>query len=485
MTTYLLESGLSLLVLLGVYKLCLQHQPMHQLKRLYLLGTLMLSFAGPLVSMQVPTGWTPLLSATQLHDGQLYKVGVLRGASALDEPSSLAVNVPALDIPESTEPTPYWLWLYGSITALMLLRFARNLYVLTSQIWTNPTEPFYGATLVKLPGKGLPYTFLHYLFVSADAYDRGEIEDELLDHELSHIRQRHSLDVLLVEMVLCFCWFNPLIFWLKRAIQCNHEFLADQAVNETYLNVPSYQQLLISKLTVSSPKLSLTSTLTFQTTKQRLLMMTKQTSPARTWLVGCSTALLFALLTLLLSGTAPAQQTPAAPASKMGSDQLPLTEKQLLEEQLTVNEMERRFNNKLVNMGWGERRRENKDKVLFKDLTPEQKTRVSYIAPDPRNTPTEAQWTAFKNPKKYGVWVDSKRRRDDPFLKYKRTDIVTYWYSFVHKNARQPEGYLYQLELYTEAGYQQALQEWREHPLLLLQTKEMRERRRQRMSTAK
>ncbi|ARK11063.1 M56 family metallopeptidase [Fibrella sp. ES10-3-2-2] len=479
---WLIKSTLCLLVLLGVYRLWLENQPMHRLKRAYLLGTLLLSLAGPFVSLQVPTRWLSLLKPVQLVEKQVLIANEADGGSNVKGLStSPGRNVPTANVPEPTSSIPYWLWLYGAVTTLMLARFIRNLYVLLRQVWTNLIEPYYGATLVKLPGNALPYTFLHYLFISSDAYERGKIEAELLDHELAHIQQRHSLDVLLVEIVLCFCWFNPLVFWLKRAMQRNHEFLADEAVNQTYLNVPGYQHLLLSKVASASPKLSLTSTLTFDTTKQRLLMMTKQTSPARTWLAGASTSLLFLVLTVLLTGTAPAQQTPVTSTSKRVIDQPQLTETQLLEENLTVAEMEKRFGLKPVIMGWSDKRTK-REKVLFKDLTQEEKAQVVYIAPDSRKTPTEEQWAAFKNPKQYGVWIDSKRRRDSPFSKYKRTDIVTYWYSFVHKNARQPEGYLYQLELYTEAGYQQTLQERREHPLLVLETKEMQERRKARMA---
>ncbi|XWW46884.1 hypothetical protein JYG30_05385 [Fibrella sp. USSR17] len=479
---WLIKSTLCLLVLLGVYRLWLENQPMHRLKRAYLLGALMLSLACPLVSIQIPAGWLLFFDSLQIHDKQLVSIdGVAYRSDAARLVTMLDRKAPTINVPEPTSSVPYWLWLYGAVTSLMLERFIRNLYVLLRQVWTNPIESYYGATLVKLPGNALPYTFLHYLFVSGEVYEQGKIEAELLDHELAHIQQRHSLDVLLVEIVLCTCWFNPLVFWLKRAMQRNHEFLADEAVNQTYLNVPGYQHLLLSKVASASPKLSLTSTLTFDTTKQRLLMMTKQTSPARTWLAGASTSLLFLVLTVLLTGTAPAQQTPVTSTSKRVIDQPQLTETQLLEENLTVAEMEKRFGLKPVIMGWSDKRTK-REKVLFKDLTQEEKAQVVYIAPDSRKTPTEEQWVAFKNPKQYGVWIDSKRRRDSPFSKYKRTDIVTYWYSFVHKNARQPEGYLYQLELYTEAGYQQTLQERREHPLLVLETKEMQERRKARMA---
>lgn len=459
MTTYpldlMVESGLSLLVLLGLYKLLLENQPMHRLKRVYLLGTLLVSLTAPLITIDVPVGTLPVvMMSSQSSD---YQYVDLR-----DRVELMTANVP--------EPVNYWLWLYAAGTSLMLIRFGRNLYRLTRQIADNPTEPFRGATLVRLPGAafgaGMPYTFLHYLFVPDVAYKRGEIEGELFTHELAHIRQHHSLDVLLVELVLCFGWFNPLFFWLKRAMQLNHEFLADAAVNTAFGNVPIYQSLLVSKLTPNAPRLSLTSTLTFQTTKQRLFMMTKHASPVRTWLAGTGSALILGTLTVLLSTRTVAQQ-PIPAISKVA--------KQQPAQQPDVADMERQFGDKLVNEAV---KLGTKRPVLrrFSQLTPEEKTRVIVLRPNSRKTPTEREWKDFSNPKKYGVWVNGKRRRDNPFARIKRTDIVSYSYSYVHKNARQPEGYLYQLDMDTEEGYQRTLQDWEENPWLTLVSRERFER---------
>ncbi len=148
-----------------------------------------------------------------------------------------------------------------------------------------------GATLVLLPEITLPYTFMHYLFVNKYDYETGAIERELYAHEQAHIRQRHSLDILFIEGVSCFLWFNPLLLWLKQAVRLNHEFLADEAVTRQYTNVSFYQQLLYSKLTPQS-SFSLISNLSFQTTKKRFIMMTKHTSQARQWALISSSALL-------------------------------------------------------------------------------------------------------------------------------------------------------------------------------------------------
>ena len=209
----------------------------------------------------------------------------------------------------------YGSWLlggYGVVAVLLLGRFGRNLYRMARQIIDNPKQAFRGAVLVRLPTGNLPYTFLRYLFVPAAAYERGEVEEELFTYELTHIRQRHSLDILLIELLLCLAWFNPLLYWYRRTMQLNHEFLADEAVVSRYHDVPRYQRLLLSKLP-STPLPLLASTLLFQTTKQRLLMMTKHTSRRTTWLAGSTTALLAGALTLLL-GTTAAQIAP--PTSK-------------------------------------------------------------------------------------------------------------------------------------------------------------------------
>ena len=471
MTTYLLESGLSLLVLLGLYKLLLENQPMHRLKRAYLLGTLIVSLVAPLITVDVP------MSTLQVVDIFLTQPIDREAINKLtNTPKQPAFASESISIGGS-EPINYWLGFYAAGTVLMLIRFGRNLCRLTRQIGMNPTQRFRGATLVRLPGAGLPYTFLHYLFVPDAAYQRGEIEGELFTHELAHVRQRHSLDVLLVELLLCFGWFNPLLFWLKRAMQLNHEFLADEAVNNTYRNVSGYQELLFSKLSYSSPVISIISTFTFQTTKQRLTMMTKHASPVRIWLVAGATVLLLSTTTMLLSSRTVAQKAPAVPAIKQGTPQSTLTDKQLFDKNMTTADKERLFSDKPVHEAIEPGTKKLAER-RFKDLTSEEKTRVIYLPPSSRNTPTEAQWADFKNTKKYGIWVDDKRRRDNPMSKYNRTDIVHFLYSFVHKNARQPEGYLYQLGLYTEEGYQKELRESEERPNLFLVTKEQIEKRR-------
>lgn len=448
MILYLLKSGFCLLVSLGFYKLVLEPEKMHRFNRVYLLVSLAFSFLAPLVSIKLGPELVPFTEALPV---QYVRQGLETGLNQ-------TVGLPT-DRWEITDL--FWLT-YWLIATLLLVRFGRNLHVLFRQISRHATEPLGAATLVLLPENGLPYTFLNYLFVDRTAYESRAIEQELFTHELAHIRQRHSLDILLIEGLICFFWFNPLLIWFRQAIQLNHEFLADEAVTNQNPNVVHYQYLLLSKLTSTAP-VFLTSTLTFQTTKQRFAMMTKQTSRAKMGLAASSAILLLLGISVAVSTQTVAQVAPATKPnqvqSKPASQRLP---------KLDVAEMEQRFGDKLVSI----HSKKNGPKPThkrFSDLTADEKKRVIYLAPESRKTPTEAEFEAWKNPKKYGIWVNEKRTRNFANTSLKAADIVAFSGSYVHKNARQPEGYLYQMELSTQEGYDAYIKRRTEEPLLFLQ----------------
>lgn len=448
MIPYLLKSAVCLLATLLFYKLVLERQKQLRFNRFFLLGSLVFSAVAPLLAFELPTDELPFSPAP-----------------FLDRVEQDLVK-PALPIPQSTEPTGnapnYVLWLYGFVTTLLLIRFGRNVYFLLRLARLHPTSSLNGATLVLLPTDVLPHTFGHYLFVSRSAYENHAIEPELFTHELAHIHQRHTLDILFVELLLTIAWFNPLLYLFKRAIQLNHEFLADRAVTVRHQSIAHYQRLLLSKLT-PGPSLALTSTLTFQTTKQRFVMMTKHTSRfAGLLATGCS-VLLFAALLFAFGTQTIAQVAPAAPTKPQTTTAQPGKPRGGRVPQLTVAEMEQRFTDKLVHMPM-----ENRKPVYkkFNELTSEQKKHVVYIAPEERMTPNEAEFERWKNPKIFGMWVDGKRVRNFANTKLKASDIVAYSGSYVHKNARQPEGYLYQMDVMTAPYYKKYLKECEESPFL-------------------
>ena len=442
---YLLKSGLCLLVALGFYKCFLENEKMHRFNRFFLLGSLGFSLLIPFMSFDVQPEAVPFTDITPVHF-------IERG---LETALSQLTAQPQTDDPL----TNFGRFAYWLITALLLARFGRNIYVLIRKASCHPGVPFGNATLVLIPENGLPYTFLHYLFVDRTAYENRAIEAELFAHELAHVRQRHSFDILLIELLTCFFWLNPVFIFYKRAIQLNHEFLADRAVLNHSQNVVRYQHLLLSKLAQNPPVL-LTSTLTFQTTKQRFKMMTQQTSPARASTVAISAIFLLIGLAFAVSTqtVAVAQVVPNTAKPKVASQQ-PGTK---------VAEMERLYGDKFVLLP----SRTPSQKAVrkkFSELSAEEKTRVQYIAPQARLVPTDVLLTDWKNAKKYGLWIDDKRVPNDRLNKYNAQDFGSYFVSKLAKNTINYGKHYFQIDLMTNRHYEAYLKEEAESPLLILQ----------------
>ncbi|SOD93704.1 BlaR1 peptidase M56 [Spirosoma fluviale] len=435
----MLKSGLCLLILFGFYKLLLEDEKLHQFNRFYLLFSLVFSLVIPLLTINIRSEQIPVFEPQPNYQPD-------RILTDLVDPKTSPVQ-PAFDF-SAVAGLVYWL-----ITLMLLIRFGRHLFSLAQLISQHRNVRYQDATLILLPENGLPHTFLHYLFVGKSAYESQAIEPELFTHELTHIRQKHSFDILFVELLFCFYWFNPLLFLIKRAIRLNHEFLADAAVIDQHQHVVRYQRLLLSKLTLSTP-VSLTSQLTFHATKQRFLMMTKRTSRARVLIVGTLALSLLVILVATFSTKLVAQvpsATPQKAQTKPVQDPLPVDS----------DKFQELYKDKLVRTKSGAQRK-------FSDLSKKEKKNVVLIAPFPPRTPTDAQFSDWKNPKLFGIWIDDKRVKNEVLDRYKPTDIASFSGSFVHKNARQPEGYLYQMDLMTHSAYERYLKEQKEKPFLVV-----------------
>ncbi len=444
MILYVLKSSLSLFILFGFYKLFLENEKLHHFNRFYLLFSLLFSLTVPLLSFEVDSDFIPSGGSQPVYrvDSSLITQLTIDGLPSrpMDTPTSILTLI-------------YWL-----VTSAMLFRFARNIVSLIQTINSHPKLFDQGTTIVLLAENCLPHTFLHYLFVSRGTYQKQAIERELFTHELAHINQKHSVDILFIELIISFFWINPVLLLMRRAIRLNHEFLADSSVNKQHRDVINYQRLLLSKLTLNTP-ISLTSSLTFQTTKQRFMMMTKRTSRTRALIAGGSVAALFALLTVTFCTRSVAQSTATL------SQEKPQTNIGQPKSRTDTKRLEQHYKDKLVVIPT---KGTQVVKKKFSDLSETEKKGVILIGPQPRKTPTEAQFAEWKNPKMFGIWIDGKRVKNKALDGYKSDDIASFSGSYVHKNARQPEGYLYQMDLMTHQEYDRYLKERTESPFLVI-----------------
>jgi TonB family protein len=157
-----------------------------------------------------------------------------------------------------------------------LIRLFRQLIQILFLVRQGEKIRFRGYWLIRHPRVGSPFSFLGLLFWSPDAPTDGEEAEIMLRHEKAHIRQWHSLDILLLEGIGILFWWNPLWYFFRKELSEVHEYLADQeAIQET--NVKRYGQLLIEQC-LKGPGFQLTHGWNHSSLKNRIQMLTQKKS---------------------------------------------------------------------------------------------------------------------------------------------------------------------------------------------------------------
>ena len=258
MIEYLLKSACSLTILLAFYHLVLEREKMHQFNRFYLLGSVLFSFVAPLfiITIQVPT--------------ETIDIPLTYSEPIVFDNQNIMIE----------KPIDYWKIAFGFsifISLILSIRFGINLYKIFKKVTVNTKIQLENAVLVLVKDTISPHTFWNYIFINKEEYYSQKIENELFTHELTHVTQKHTFDVLLIEVLKIVFWFNPLFYFLKRQIQLNHEFIADENVINSCNNISKYQYLLLNRAAWNNDYY-LASNLNYSLTKKRLVMMTTKTS---------------------------------------------------------------------------------------------------------------------------------------------------------------------------------------------------------------
>ncbi len=158
---------------------------------------------------------------------------------------------------------------------LFIVKIAALLYT----IYKKKKRKLNSITMVETNAETSPFSFFNYL-----VYNPSEINKEnksyILRHEFTHIRQLHSLDVLLMEIVCCILWFYPLVYTYKKYIKQNLEYLADKGATQHLETIKNYQYALVN---ISHPtkQLSLINSWSHSSIKKRIIMLQKNTSNKR------------------------------------------------------------------------------------------------------------------------------------------------------------------------------------------------------------
>lgn len=238
------------------YRLLLSKETFHRVNRVVLLSTALLSFILPLCV--ITTHQTVVLDAVPM-----VSVGNVQMEVAPDEqPALWQYALPLLYIIGVVATLSHTLLSVWRV--LMLVRRSERI----------PQAD--GTTLCVVPDEVPPFSFCSFIVMNRNDYNTGD--SAILAHERGHIRQHHSCDVLLVDLLTALQWFNPAMWMLRADLRAIHEYEADGAVLSQGINARQYQYLLITKA-ASIGGYSIANGISHSTLKNRITMMLQKKSP--------------------------------------------------------------------------------------------------------------------------------------------------------------------------------------------------------------
>ncbi|MGY4386394.1 hypothetical protein ACVWYN_003449 [Pedobacter sp. UYP24] len=277
---YMIQVNLYLILFYGLYIALLRKETFFKMNRFYLVGSAMLSLAIPLFN----SAWVQAFFVTdQVHHlTQTFNTIVN---------SSTLVTTGTYEITTTANQLEFGLatWvaiIYSTVTLLLLLNFLRKLYAVN--------------LLLKSGSNGKAFSFFNKIAID----EKMEGKDTILEHELVHVRQWHSADVLFFEILTAINWFNPISYAYKKSISNIHEFIADETAASSLKDKAAYAMLLVSNSFNTQPEHLTNNFYNKSLLKRRLIMLNKNKSKKVAILKYGLTVPLFAVMIIFSSATA-------------------------------------------------------------------------------------------------------------------------------------------------------------------------------------
>lgn len=261
MITYIIQTSFTWILLLIIYVCFLQKESFFVWNRFYLLFSLIIGLLLPWVHLEISSAnW--LQTAVLLEE---VRVGAEQGVAAVSTSSFGSLG-------------SYFFIIYCFGFVFSLARMLVEFYQIRKLYKGGIVQQKDGYYLVETKTAHGPFSFGNYLFINPTIAVTSAEYQYILKHEIAHIRQFHSIDIVFAEFLQCLFWFNPLIFLYKNALRDQHEYLADQAVLQD-ASIKEYGQLLITQ-SITGLHIEVANHFIYSQLKKRINMMTKK-NPAR------------------------------------------------------------------------------------------------------------------------------------------------------------------------------------------------------------
>ncbi|MBA4409002.1 MAG: TonB family protein, partial [Odoribacter sp.] len=255
---YLFKSSVWLTGFALVYALFLRNERFFTLNRIYLVSGILVSIIFPLFTWHY-TVWLPLVPSVEVPDPQI------QGITMAPEESFNLQNLLLL--------------FYLSGISYLIFRIFRQTLPVFRIIRKSEKRQYSSAKLIRTAEYPASFSFFSFVFVNPSISDTET--NEIVNHELEHIRQQHWIDLLLFEILRTVQWFNPAIWLYGHLIRQNHEYLADERALQRTTNPAIYRAALLNQM-FGGPVITLANSFNYSLNKKRFNMMKQNiSSPIR------------------------------------------------------------------------------------------------------------------------------------------------------------------------------------------------------------
>lgn len=242
-----------------VYTLLLSRDTLYRRNRAYILFSVIAAFILPFITIRTNT-------PVNLFSGKTLNEVLITGA----------YNGPVRTISGNERPALQELLLIIYLSGLILFagKLILDMMELVILVIRNRNRENH---IIRFSGLGTSgFSALGFVFINSSLSEKDELE--ILKHEQNHLDHLHFIDIILIEVLKAFQWFNPFIHLFDRSLRAVHEFQADEGCLRTGIPVISYQMLIMNQV-FRSRTFTMTNSFSNPTLlKKRMIMMTKERS---------------------------------------------------------------------------------------------------------------------------------------------------------------------------------------------------------------
>ena len=252
-------------LLYGYYHFFLRNKRFHHYNRFYLLAAAFLSVVIPFLNIPVH-----LFGGSQRHSALIQTLRVIN-ANGWEEPVTIYARQNQWSNWINLQNSLYFIYIAGLVTGLIIL--FRSLAWISTLKRKYPHETIDRLKIYATAEPGTPFSFFRSIFWDENISLNDQHGQQIFRHEVFHVKEKHSADVLAMEIICCIGWFNPFFHLIKKEIKAIHEFLADEYAASSN-NRYEYAELLVARA-ISQKTAQLTHPFFHNQIKRRITMITQ------------------------------------------------------------------------------------------------------------------------------------------------------------------------------------------------------------------